>query len=262
MEKAFPFTVYDVISDQSDFDADGWFDVNLAVQRTLINNSIPVANLNNYWFIDEDTLVSLNTGELTTAPDVPSGAANAGQPVPAANMIPIEKIAIRFEIREVVNKPLNQFNIIPGSGKTLNSAVVNNNPMFFKLAITELETLGSCTPINGTLHAKYTIYHPHLRAAYMHLNNNSNTVSRYITGDGFLTLNGNINVQFREGRDGLRLLEINPRMSGGIAMASLAGPNLPYLAIAAFDRGVTAVDVPPINVGIRVGERNNAVVLS
>ena len=76
------------------------------------------------------------------------------------------------------------------------------------------------------------------------------------------TLNGNINVQFREGRDGLRLLEINPRMSGGIAMASLAGPNLPYLAIAAFDRGVTAVDVPPINVGIRVGERNNAVVLS
>ncbi len=193
MEKAFPFTVYDVISDQSDFDADGWFDINPAVDRTLVNNGIPIANLNNYWFIDEDTLISLNTAALTTAPDVPQGAADAGQPVPAANKIPIEKIAIRFEIREVVNKPLNQFNIIPGSGKTLNSAIVNNNPMFFKLAITELDALGSCTPINGTLHAKYTVYHPHLRAAYLHLNNNSYTVNRYITGDGFLTLSGNIN---------------------------------------------------------------------
>jgi hypothetical protein len=130
---------------------------------------------------------------LTTAPDVPPGAADAGQPVPAANKIPIEKIAIRFEIREVVNKPANQFNIIPGSGKTLNSAIVNNNPMFFKLAITELDASGSCTPINGTLHAKYTVYHPHLRAAYLHLKNNSNTVNRYITGDGFMTLSGNTN---------------------------------------------------------------------
>ena len=75
-------------------------------------------------------------------------------------------------------------------------------------------------------------------------------------------LNGNINVQFREGQEGLRLLEINPRMSGGVAMASLAGPNLPYLAIATFDRGVGSVKVPQINVGIRVGERTNAVILT
>lgn len=74
-------------------------------------------------------------------------------------------------------------------------------------------------------------------------------------------LNGNINIQFREGQNGLRLLEINPRMSGGVAMASLAGPNLPYLAIAIFDRGVNAVKVPQINVGIRVGERSSAVIL-
>jgi len=74
-------------------------------------------------------------------------------------------------------------------------------------------------------------------------------------------LNGNINIQFREGDTGLRLLEINPRMSGGIGMASLAGPNLPYLALAVFDCGRDEVRVPPIKAGIRVGEVAPAVIL-
>jgi hypothetical protein len=193
MEKAFPFTVYDVVSDQSDFDAEGWYDINLAVNRTLVNNAIPLANINNYWFIDEDTLISMDTRVLTTAPDVPSAAANAGTAVPVANKIPIEKIAVRFEIREVVNKPANIFNVIPGSGKTLNSAIINNNSMFIKLSVAELDVSGLCTPISGTVHAKYTVYHPHLASSSLHLNNNSYTVSRDITGDGFLTLAGNIN---------------------------------------------------------------------
>ncbi len=67
-------------------------------------------------------------------------------------------------------------------------------------------------------------------------------------------LNGVFNVQFREGRNGLGLLEINPRMSGGIAMACLAGPNLPYLALAGFDRGFENLPIAPIRVGLRVGE--------
>ena len=67
-------------------------------------------------------------------------------------------------------------------------------------------------------------------------------------------LNGVFNVQFREGRNGPSLLEINPRMSGGIAMACLAGPNLPYLALAGFDRGFDTVNVPPIRAGMRVAE--------
>ena len=74
-------------------------------------------------------------------------------------------------------------------------------------------------------------------------------------------LNGNINIQFREGDEGLRLLEINPRMSGGIAMASLAGPNLPYIALAVFDRGRDAVDIPAIAAGMRVAELNQAICL-
>lgn len=74
-------------------------------------------------------------------------------------------------------------------------------------------------------------------------------------------LNGVFNVQFREGQNGLGLLEINPRMSGGIAMACLAGPNLPYLALAGFDRGFEGLTIAPIRAGIRVGELSSAVVL-
>ena len=67
-------------------------------------------------------------------------------------------------------------------------------------------------------------------------------------------LNGIFNVQFREGQNGLGLLEINPRMSGGIAMACLAGPNLPYLALAGFDRGFSGLPIAPVRAGLRVGE--------
>lgn len=67
-------------------------------------------------------------------------------------------------------------------------------------------------------------------------------------------LSGVFNVQFREGQSGLGLLEINPRMSGGIAMACLAGPNLPYLALAGFDKGFNTLAVPEVRAGLRVGE--------
>jgi hypothetical protein len=77
-------------------------------------------------------------------------------------------------------------------------------------------------------------------------------------------LNGNVNVQFRESHaspngvvaqeNRLHLLEINPRMSGGIGMACLAGPNLPYLALAGFDLGYAGLTLPAIEDGLRVGE--------
>ncbi|SHI73740.1 transthyretin-like family protein [Flavobacterium terrae] len=180
-----------VTSDQSDFDSQGWFDVNHAIERALINAGLTLADLNLYNIIEEDTLISLNTTALTTAPNVP-GTINPGQAIPAANKIPIEKFAIRFEIREVVNKPLSQFNVVPGNGKTLNSVIMNNNPVVLKLSIAELETNGLCTPINGTLHAKYTVYHPHLTSSSLHLRNNSNTVNRAIT-DGIVPLSSNTN---------------------------------------------------------------------
>jgi carbamoylphosphate synthase large subunit len=67
-------------------------------------------------------------------------------------------------------------------------------------------------------------------------------------------LNGAFNVQFREGDGKLHLLEINPRMSGGIGMACVAGPNLPWIALLGFADGFDKVPVPPVRNGIRVAE--------
>lgn len=190
MLKVAPFTVYDVFSAQADFDADGWFDINNAIARTQADNGLGA--LADYFFIDEDTLISMDTNPLTNAPNVPNGAAAVGDPFPIGSKLPIEKVAIRFEIREVINKATNSFAPLVGSGKTLNSAILNNNPAFMKLAVAELTAAGDCSPISGTIHAKYTVYHPYLSNVHLHLHNNSNTINKYMT-DGFLTLAGNTN---------------------------------------------------------------------
>jgi biotin carboxylase len=73
-------------------------------------------------------------------------------------------------------------------------------------------------------------------------------------------LNAIFNAQFRISADGaLKLLEVNPRMSGGIGMSCLAGPNLPYLAVLDALEGVDDEQIMPIKVGLRVGEVQQAV---
>lgn len=74
-------------------------------------------------------------------------------------------------------------------------------------------------------------------------------------------LSGVFNVQFREREGRPRLLEINPRMSGGVGMACLAGPNLPYIALRGFADGFDKVTLPPVANGMRVMEINTAVEL-
>lgn len=72
-------------------------------------------------------------------------------------------------------------------------------------------------------------------------------------------LNALFNAQFRENRDGhARVLEINARMSGGTAMACLAGPNLPLLALQAASNHLSRHDIPPLRIGLRVGEVSRA----
>ena len=74
-------------------------------------------------------------------------------------------------------------------------------------------------------------------------------------------LNAYLNIQFRDGVHGPGLLEVNARMSGGIAMACLAGPNLPWLGLQGFANGYAGLDIGPIADGLRVGEVNQATVL-
>jgi hypothetical protein len=59
---------------------------------------------------------------------------------------------------------------------------------------------------------------------------------------GRFGLTGLFNVQFREGRQGLRLLEINPRFAGGIGYTGATGLNLPYLALRGLIQGFTDQD--------------------
>ncbi len=177
----------DVESDQSDFDPQGWFDVNSAIERTLINNGYAISDLSLFKIIETDTMITLNTTALTTQPNVPDTA--AGIPIGPANEITIEKIAIRFEIGELSGGSII---IQPSNGKTLNSVIINNNSIFMKLAIAELEVTGLCNPISGDVHAKYTVYHPYIQSFSMSLRNNSGTVNRGINDGTFMPLSGNI----------------------------------------------------------------------
>jgi len=201
MEKVSPMNVHDVESHQDDFDGAGWFDVNKAIARTVLSR--PGTNLNDYWFIDEDSLIAMNTGVLTTVSDVDPDIASAGEVFPVGSKFALEKVAIRFEIRDAVTGfP------IPGTGKTLNSAVINNDPIFMKLAVQELE-ISSCSPISGIIHAKYTVYHPHLQYASINVRNNSNSINKNLI-DGFITLSNNINATVNAGNNNSLQINASP----------------------------------------------------
>ena len=75
----------------------------------------------------------------------------------------------------------------------------------------------------------------------------------------YYRLNGLINIQYKEGESGPRLLEINPRPSGGFGMACLAGVNLAKIALEGF-MGQTP-SIPPLRHGLKVSEINTPVVL-
>lgn len=72
-------------------------------------------------------------------------------------------------------------------------------------------------------------------------------------------LNGIFNIQFKEGKQGPRLLEINPRPSGGFGMACLAGTNLAQIALQGI-RGEVIVK-PNIFYGLRVNEVNRPIII-
>jgi hypothetical protein len=67
-------------------------------------------------------------------------------------------------------------------------------------------------------------------------------------------LTGLFNVQFREGRDSLRLLEINPRFAGGIGYTGAAGLNLPYLALHGLVHGFPEGQQPLVAASTQVLE--------
>lgn len=75
-------------------------------------------------------------------------------------------------------------------------------------------------------------------------------------------LSGLVNIQFKEDQHGEpKLLEINPRASGGVAMSCLSGINLPYLALRGAVDGFEGLHIPTPRLGLRVTEVGMPVVL-
>lgn len=75
-------------------------------------------------------------------------------------------------------------------------------------------------------------------------------------------ISGLVNIQFKEDQHGEpKLLEINPRASGGVAMSCLSGVNLPYLALCGAVDGYAGLPIPTPRLGLRVTEVGMSVVL-
>jgi hypothetical protein len=169
-----PFRIIDVYARLVDLDADGWLDPNASIMRTFTEvPGVTPADIPSFVWIDSDGLMGIDTSRLTTAPDVPDGAAVAGVPVPVANRIGLEMKAFRFEVREVVNKAGGVFNLMPGHGTTVNSMILNNNAGFMKLAMQEHLTSGDlCGVLHGNVHVAYTVHHPHLSSVSLNVRSN------------------------------------------------------------------------------------------
>jgi hypothetical protein len=77
-----------------------------------------------------------------------------------------------------------------------------------------------------------------------------------------MQLHGQFNVQFRDAADGSpRLLEINPRMSGGLLYACLSGCCLPYWGIQLGLGRLDIEKVPLPKPGIRIAKVNRAITI-
>lgn len=75
-------------------------------------------------------------------------------------------------------------------------------------------------------------------------------------------LSGLVNIQFKTDALGQpKLLEINPRAAGGVAMSCLSGINLPYLALCGALDGYASLVIPAPRLGLRVTEVGSPVVL-
>lgn len=76
-----------------------------------------------------------------------------------------------------------------------------------------------------------------------------------------LSLNGLYNIQFRESRGVFHLLEINPRMSGGLHFTILSGLNLPYWSMLTALELCNHDHIPFPRSGVRYGKADIAVAL-
>jgi len=140
---------------------------------------------------------------------------------------------------------------------------MNNTPEFNTLLV--MEHLGGpewsvdCAGRNGELLCAVQRKKSPLAGHGQAIDNNDEIHGMVTRLTAQYRLNGLFNIQFKEGVNGPRLLEINPRPSGGFGMACLSGANLAHIALQSI-KG-KAVKPPTIRYGLKVTEINTPVVL-
>jgi hypothetical protein len=205
MVRLSPFRIVNVDSQLVDVDGDGWLDVNAAIERTfLAHPTLTPADLGDFDWVDSDGLMGIDTRNLTIEPNVPGGI-TPGDPVPPSDRIAIEKKALRFEIREVIDKSLSLFVTMPGSGVALNSAVMNNNPAHIGLAMADHLTGTSCDPLSGSPDVAYTVHHPHLRSVNIQVVSNDGSYNNPVS-DGSIPIAGNTSALVNHANNGTAAL--------------------------------------------------------
>ncbi|HET7231870.1 MAG TPA: hypothetical protein VFJ16_17795 [Longimicrobium sp.] len=172
MVRLSPLRIVKIDARVADLRPGGWLRVNDCIERVFGTTAgLSVADIPQFIW-NPDALLGINTGALTTAANVPAGAAAAGSPVPGANHIPTERFALRFQIRSVNPADDTDVTPLPGDGITLNSVVVNNNDIFLKLGVNADGTMVACDPATGNITLPYTAYHPDLQTVSLALHPN------------------------------------------------------------------------------------------
>lgn len=140
---------------------------------------------------------------------------------------------------------------------------MNNTPEFDTLLV--MEHLGGhewsvdCAGRHGELLCAVQRKKPLLAGYGQIIDNNADIEDMVTRLTAHYQLNGLFNIQFKEGAHGVRLLEINPRPSGGFGMACLSGANLAKIALQSIRGDI--IQNPVIQYGLKVTEINTPVIL-
>lgn len=167
-----PLRIKDIYAKLVDLDTEGWLDVDRAIRRTFIEDTtgLTPADIPDFAWVDSDGLLGINTAPLTS--------------------VGLTKVAIRFQIREVVDKLTNSYNDMPGTGTTLNSIMIDNTAITHSVSVHTAG--GECDPLTTVPAVKYSVDHPHLMSVTLNVRSNDSAYNVNLT-DTNLPLSGNTN---------------------------------------------------------------------
>lgn len=172
MVRLSPLRIVKIDALLADLRPGGWLRVNDCIERVFSTTpGLSVADIPSFIW-NPDALLGINTAALSTAHDVPAGAAPAGSAVPVGDHIPVERFALRFQIRSANPADATDVTPMPGDGITLNSVVVNNNSVYVALGVNADGTTVVCDPAHGNITLPFTAYHPDLQSVSIGLHPN------------------------------------------------------------------------------------------